>query len=495
MTQSEQSILLIYPGERIAKPRLPMSVLALASYCISRGYLCKIIDERIDVLRDDDIEAASIIGISTMSGMQLRSAIKTAKRIRRQRPDAVLVWGGAHPSSFPEQTAQSPLVDYVVKGEGEETFFQLCANIFNNHDVSDMPALSFKTEEKVINNPVSAQWLSMDDLPFPFYELFDIRRYADFEDGLSYESSRGCLFRCAFCYVEYFHKRIWRGKSVEKVIMELEFIQKRFGVKKIGFVDDNFFGDKERSLEICRQMGTKNLNFKWSATARADFLSRCSPEEMLMIQKSGCEILSIGAESGSLRVLSQIRKDILPQQIKDAVKKCIDYLIMPTMSFIIGLPFETPEDLEETLALYDELMAMGKNVEINGLFLYVPYAGTSLFDVARQHGYQPQAFFEKWSTWNFSDPKNNPWLSLRARGQYSTIATIARFKYLYHRFEFYSEEFKREKLKSPPLRFLYRFFIKPFAAVVDWRWQKRFFAFPIELFVWRKLTYLFFRIK
>jgi len=216
---------------------------------------------------------------------------------------------------------------------------------------------------------------------------------------------------------------------------------------------------------------------------------------MSVIQKSNCEILSIGAESGSLNVLSQIRKDIIPQQIKDAVRQCIDYSIMPTVSFIIGLPFEAPEDLNETLTLYDQLAAMSKDVEINGLFLYVPYAGTSLFEVALKHGYRPKETFEEWSNWNFSDPGNNPWLPVRMRSVYNAIATIARFRYLYHRFEFYSADFRREKLKSPLLRLAYYLFIRPFAALVAWRWRRRFFAFPVELFIWRNLIYTFFKIK
>jgi len=99
MKNHSLDILLIYPGERIVKPRLPMSVLALASHCIPKGYSCKVVDERVSDLDESDIRQASIIGISTMSGMQLKSAINTARRIKSLRPDAILVWGGAHPSS------------------------------------------------------------------------------------------------------------------------------------------------------------------------------------------------------------------------------------------------------------------------------------------------------------------------------------------------------------------------------------------------------------
>lgn len=495
MNSDRFDIFLVYPGQRMAKPRLPMSVLALASYCREHGYRCKIVDERVEFLDENDIASASVIGISTMSGMQLRSAIATARRIKRKNPSVPLVWGGAHPSSFPEQTAKSPLVDCVVKGEGEEVFLRLCERILNKRAFDDIASITFKRDGEIIDNPKEGQWLDMDDLPFPSYELFDMKRYADYEEGLSYESSRGCLFRCTFCYVEYFHHRQWRGKSVKKVIDELQRIKKEIGVKKIAFVDDNFFGDKKRNIEICSQMIEKSIDVQWASSARADFLSRCSQGEMALLQKSKCEILSIGAESGSPHVLAEIKKDITPQQIKDAVRACVDNAIMPTVSFVIGLPFETENDLEQTLLLYDELMAMGNSVEANGLFLYVPYAGTSLFATAIQFGYRPKENLEAWGEWNFSDVSNNPWISPRLRSKYTAISSIARFKYLRHRFEFYSEEFKRRKLQSPLTRWLYRLCIGPFAAIVEWRWRRRFFLFPIELYVWRKLTYTLFKIR
>lgn len=495
MENNNQNILLIYPGEQIAKPRLPMSIITLATHLISNGYNCRMVDERIVDLQDKDIKQADIIGISSMSGAQLRCAVKTAHRIKKIMPDIPLVWGGAHPSAFPEQTAESPLVNCVVKYEGEDTFLKLCQRMLKNTDYSDVEGIAFKRDGAIINNPGPDKWLDMETLNFPRYDLLDIRKYADHEDGLSYETSRGCPFRCQFCYVEYFHKRRWRGKGSGKVLDEVERIKKDLGVKKLFIIDDNFFADKKRSIEICSRMMSSNISFSWSATARADFLYSCSGADMDIIRRSGCEILAIGAESGSGAVLETLKKGITPAQVREAVKKCLLNNIMPTVSFVIGLPFESDDDLRQTLDLYDELVSMGKEVEINGLFIYVPYAGTPIFDIAIKYGYQPKKTLEEWRDWSFSDSRNNPWLKKGLRRKINAVSSIARFKYLYHRFEFYSEEFRKQKLKSPLVKLGYKIFVKIFARIADWRWKHRFFSCAYEWRLWEKVTYAVFKVR
>lgn len=495
MAKKNADILLIYPGERVAKPRLPMSVLAIASHCIHYGYRCKIVDERVSDLNDEDIYNASIIGISTMSGMQLKSAIRTANRIRKLRADIPTVWGGAHPSAYPKQTALSPLVDFVVKGEGEDAFLKLSEAILDNNNYFDLPAVTFKSDGQIVDNPTSDSWIDMDKLQPTKYELLDIRSYADFEDGLSYESSRGCPFRCTFCYAEYFHKRKWRGKSADKVVAELKQVQDDLGVKKLFIVDDNFFANKKRSFEIFSKMNSSDICLEWIATARADFLSNCSDESMDIIRRSNCAILAIGAESGSERILERIKKGITPRQVVNAVEKCVFNNIMPAVSFMVGLPFEEDVDLKKTLDLYDELIALGKNVEINGVFIYVPYAGTPLFETARKCGYEPRKTLSEWSDWNFSDSENNPWLEPARRKRIEAISSIARFKYLNHRFRYYSDEYQKQKLKSPLIRAGFFLFVGFFARLANWRWRNRFFGCAFEWTLWRKLTYRIFKFR
>ncbi|MCH8852490.1 MAG: B12-binding domain-containing radical SAM protein [Planctomycetes bacterium] len=487
-------VLLLYPGEPEGKPRLPMSVLTLASYCIPQGLDCQVVDERLTPLEDQQIRDAKIIGISSMSGTQLKSAIATARRVRKLRPEVPIVWGGAHASAYPEQTARSPLVDYVVKGEGEQILAELCKRILNDQDVADLSSVTYVKDGTLVNNCATHEMIDVEDLPLTRYDLVDIKQYADFEDGFSYESSRGCPFRCTFCYVEYFHNRKWRSKSTEKVIAELRAIKKNIGVKKLYLIDDYFFSNRKRSLEICEAMIEANIDMTWTATARSDFLARCTDQEMQIIKDSGCTTLSIGAESGSDKILKDLKKDITAEQTRIGVQKCVAVGIKPTLSFIIGLPTEREEDLEATLTLCDDLMSYGEDVEINGLFVYVPYSGTPLEETATEYGYVARKELEEWADWSFGDHSNNPWLGTKQRKRLEAIASIARFKYMRHRFDSYSESYRHAKMRSPLIRLGYFVFVRVFAAMANLRWKRRLFTGALEWALWRKLTYSLFRL-
>ncbi|MFH1708963.1 MAG: cobalamin-dependent protein [Planctomycetota bacterium] len=201
-------ILLVYPGAKAAKPRLPMSILALGTHLAANGMDCGVVDERVSELTDEAIVSAGIIGISSMSGIQLKAAIATAERIKKLNPRAPVIWGGAHATFCPVQTAQSGLADIVVKGEGEEVFLELCRKILAQEDYCGVPSITCTCKGTIQDNARRDGFMDMEALHYPLYSLFDLKKYADHTEGLSYESSRGCAHRCAFCYVDHFHKPI-----------------------------------------------------------------------------------------------------------------------------------------------------------------------------------------------------------------------------------------------------------------------------------------------
>ncbi len=495
VVDGKPEILLIYPGEKFVKPRLPLGLIVLATHCNAEGFSCRIIDERVEELTSEDILSPDLIGISTMSGEPLKSAINTARRIKETRPDVPLIWGGPHPSAYPVQTAESDLADFVVKAEGELPFVALCRRILEDENCDDLPAVAFRGKDgNIVNNPVSDSWIDMDNLRFPEYGLVEIKKYADHDDGFSYEASRGCPYKCTFCYVEFFHNRKWRGKSVDKIIEELKRVKQEIGVKKLYFSDDNFFGNKKRSLEICSRMIEEGLSFQWQATIKADVFARFTDDEAKLIKDSGCFLLAIGAESGSERILKEIKKGITPEQVKISVARCVEHEIMPQVSFVTGFPFEEDEDLEKTINLYNELMACGENVEINGLFIYLPYVGTPMFDTAVEYGYKPSSTLEGWVHFDYNSAHNNPWITQKKRKKLEAMSSIARFKYLYHRFELYSDEYRSQKLKSPFVKLGYHVFVKLFAKMADLRWKHMYFDYAIEWRLWRYLTFRIFKV-
>lgn len=478
----KNKILLIYPGPKVNFPRLPMPCLVLAAYLRQRNFKVEILDTRIDNFEGKKWSDYLCIGISSMSGLQLKHAIQIAKIIRSLAPRVPLIWGGAHVSFYPEESANSPLVDYVVKGEGEETLTELIEKIILNKSLEKITGVTFYHKEELFSGP-ERKHLDMDKLPFPAYDLVSLTRYADSVEGFSYETSRGCPHRCGFCYNKSFHCRIWRAKSAQKVIAELGRIKNSFNIKKIHFIDDNFMVSLPRVKEICQ--GIKVLDLNWVSTTRADYLAKYKREDLLAFKESGCLYLQFGAESGSLRELNYIEKDITPQDVIVSAKNCIEAGIMPVISFMIALPNETRKDLEETLNLYDDIMRLKGNVEINGLFIYTPYPGTSLYAEAVKAGFRERTKLEEWSDWElFRDTKSAPWIKRKEIGYLETIEIVSTFRYYIHRLNYYSQEYRKKMLGSLGSIF-YRFVIPVMDASASFRWRHRFFFMAPEWRLWR----------
>ena len=437
----EKYVLLVYAGPRTSLPKIPMSVVVLASYLREHGFAAKILDTRVEGYEDLDLQDVLCVGISSMSGLQLKHSLEVARAIRQADPSLSLIWGGVHPSFFPEQTARSKYVDVVVRGEGEESLLEVVRAIESGGSLERIKGITYSVDGRTVSNP-DREFMVLDRLPLPAYDLLALDKYADLLDTFSYESSRGCPFRCKFCYNQNFHKRRWRAKSIEKVLNELEAIVGRYHPGRILFIEDLFPVSRRRTLEICRGLMERDMAVGWASYFRADQLSRYSDDDVALLKESGCYELHIGVESGSPRTLKVIGKDITPEQVITSVRKCLKYDIMPVMSFIIGFPLETPEDMHQTLDFYDRLMTLGDKVEINGLFVYSPYPGTPMYELAMEHGYQPFDSLEGWSEWNFDDLANTPWCEGQYREQLDAISTIARFRYFRHRLGLYPAQFR-----------------------------------------------------
>ena len=498
----EKCVLLVYAGPRTSLPKIPMSVVVLASYLREHGFAARILDTRVESYEDLDLQDVFCVGISSMSGLQLKHSLEVARAIRHADPSLPLIWGGVHPSFFPEQTARSKYVDVVVRGEGEESLLEVVRAIESGGSleracpelVEGIKGITYSMDGRTVSNS-DREFMDLDRLPLPAYDLLALDKYADLVDTFSYESSRGCPFRCKFCYNQNFHKRRWRAKSTEKVLNELETIISRYHPGKILFVEDLFPVSRRRTLEIGRGMIERKLGVRWTSYYRADQLSRYSDDDVALLSQSGCDELSIGVESGSPRTLKIIGKDITPEQVIVSVRKCLKYDIMPVMSFIIGFPLETPEDMYQTLDFYDQLMALGDKVEINGLFVYSPYPGTPMYELAVEHGYQPFDSLEGWSEWNFDDLANTPWCEGKYREQLDAISTIARFRYFRHRLGLYPSQLRRGRLASGLNRFLYTLAGPVFGWLADFRWKHRFFSFPWEWKLWRKVVEQRFKVR
>lgn len=479
-------VLLIFPGNQENMPTMPVAAVVLASYLRKYNVPVEILDTRIEDYKHINFTKYSLIGISAKSGEQTSSAVELCKFIRI-KCNVPIVWGGPHASFFPEQTCSSELADFVVKGEGEETLLELVRHIQGKKKLEEIKGLTYKKGNKIIVNS-DRDFLDMAKLEIPAYDLIKLNKYQDSVKYFKMETSRGCPHRCDFCYVHQFHKRKWRSKPVKKVIEEIKYIVKRYGISRFAFCDDNFFVDKTRAMSIARQILKEHINIEIYSFARAHYCAGFSEEELELLSKAGFKYIGMGAESGSQRVLDMIHKDITCKDIIMSAKNCIAHNITPVYSFVIGIPGEETEDLNKTVDIYLELKKISPKVEINGFFIFTPYPGTPVYDSAIKRGYKPFDTLEGWASWRFSDMSNMVWVDSRTKKQLQVLSKIVMFSFVRDRLNSYGPAYKKKKLGKWYYQILWNMGSYILGMDANYRLKNKVFNFGYEWIIFGKIA-------
>ncbi len=384
---------------------LPASLLAASTLLDKENYDVKIIDQRINPEWETDLkkELAKkplFVGITSMTGPQIGNALTISKVVKDY--DIPVVWGGVHASLLPRQTLEHESIDLVVQGEGEVTLLELAKALEKRKSLSGLRGLWYKEGKRIVNNP-PRPFVDLNDLPDLPYHLVDMNQYFSNFYGdkmISFFSSRGCPFRCGFCYNTVYNQRRWRSLTAKNTLDRLESLVNEFKLDGVWFRDDNFFVDKRRAASILE--GVKKYDISWGTSgARLDLLSQLDNKFIDLMNKSRCKFLFIGVESGSDRILNLIGKDITQKQIIKTNIKLRKLNAVQRCNIMIGLPTETKRDLEDTVSLALRLLRDNKNAIISQFQIFTPYPGTDLFDFVVKQGFKPPENLVDWSNYRF----------------------------------------------------------------------------------------------
>ncbi len=447
----------------------PLAILSLGAYLEKHGISVEYFDERIhrkEHFRDLVKRKPLLIGLSTMTCFQIKNTLDLAAAARFINPDIPLVWGGTHPSMMAEQTLESDMVDFVIKGEGEQTLLELVlAMQEGRQEFGGINGLGWKKDGGIVLNG-DRDFLDIEELPFPYdgkgkaILLEYIRRSGDTLENIGYESSRGCPHKCGFCYNVYFHKNVCRVKSTEKIREELLKL-KALGVNKMTFYDDTFLaGRKSAMLEILELL--KELEFKWIANVR---INTFDAELINKFKESGCVYIFFGVESPDDEVLKYIHKGQNRKMIDKGIEVASKGDIPTLYSLLIGLPGETEEQMNRTLDFADEIRRRHPGAEVP-IQPYVPLPGTKLYEDALNHGFKPPTHLEGWKNFT-NDEVRNPWI--RDPKLLNAIYINSFLAFRYDRF-----------LKN----FWSRIVFGPLHALSLWRWKHRNYKCFVELYLY-----------
>lgn len=330
--------------------------------------------------------APQVVGI-TAKTPSFNNALRTARLLQEVAPEAVLVAGGSHPTAMPEHAAAPAVFDYLVLGEGEETFRELLAYLAGSATTpEEIAGLAFNREGRLHFTPPRAPIKDLDTIPFPARHLLPpLTAYSP--TAASYRrlplvhimTSRGCPSRCNFCDRSIFGER-YRARSADNVLAEVDEVVNRHGAREIRFFDDTFTINHRRLAAICAGMEKIRPRLPWTCLTKAEAVDL---EMLKMMRKAGCWQVLYGLESGDDRVLESLGKKNTVAMNRQAVKWARQAGLRVRADFIVGTPAETPESLQRTLDFAKEL-----DIDFAHFNKFVPFPGTTFYRQLTESGYQ-----------------------------------------------------------------------------------------------------------
>ena len=465
-----KDVLLVFPGKfKAPDPQVPLSLLYIAASLQEEGFAVRILDMRLQDYRNYAVGNPVFVGISCMTGLQIKYALEFARYVRTQSPRCPIVWGGVHPTLLPEQTARNDFVDIVVRGEGELIIKDLANALTSNEPLEKVAGITYNSDGLLKSNP-DGKVMDLDAQPIDLpYDLLQMDKYPSVKSGRFHiQTSRGCPHRCGFCYNTIFNKNKWRGKSAKHVVDEIEYILSKFpNIKIIDPIDDNVFVDKKRVEEICLGILDRKLAIQWRGNCRFDYLSTYDKDFLELLEKAGCVELDFGGESGSDRLQRLICKDVTAEQMMQSVENLRRWApsIEPFVSWMSGLPGETDEDLNQTFNLMDKMRQVNPKTQHYGIFVYTPFPSTVMQFLPPQFE-APQSLVEWGSIQVFHfDP---PWHDKERVDKLHTISAVTRCAF-----------YPQSRIMEHDLA--YKIAYSLLNRIAKYRWKHRYFGFPIEL--------------
>src|SRR5580692_6866425 len=361
--QENLMILLFHPrATRPRNRRLPLAVLALAAVLEGREEY-EIVDGNLEdkpveaLLALIDAHPVLLLGVSTMPGPQMAAAMEASREIRRLRPHVKIVWGGYFPSIYPDAALNAKYVDFVVRGQGEDTLLELIDALRGKRSFDGIQGLSYKdmfglhrhNPERLMKGPDAFPWSPFHRVPVGKYlrpSFFGKRTTA-------HHASIGCPFRCSFCGVHaaYGTRELLEAPARTEAI--LRHLKTEYGADSVQFYDMNFFMGENHTREVARRI--EPLGLRWWCEARVDIFNRYSNETLEALKRAGCTMIFFGAESGSDWVLKEMQKDITTEQTVAVARRIREFGIIPEFSFVIGNPRDPERDTRETLQFIRKL--------------------------------------------------------------------------------------------------------------------------------------------
>lgn len=326
-----------------------------------------------------------IIGLSTLSCetdlmRDIASISKSADK------NCKVIVGGPHATVASNTLLLDQNIDIAVIGEGENTIVELLKSLNATSSLYSVNGIAFRENKKVVLTAARQYILAPDNIPFPAWDLINIKQYANFPNwnGIGKEkfyfpvlTSRGCPYQCTYCH-NIFGKKL-RIRSPENVLSEIDYLFKKYCVREFHIIDDAFNYDLERAKNLCSAIIASRLkvSLAFPNGLRAD---KIDSELITLLKKAGAYKINFGFETAQPRLQSLIKKNLDLEKASNTVRKVSNSGIITGGYFMFGLPTETRDDILKTIDFAAE-----SELDVAYFFKVTPYPGSELYNYIKQN--------------------------------------------------------------------------------------------------------------
>lgn len=303
--------------------------------------------------------APHVVGITSMYTAFCYDTFRISKLLKTIDKNIKVVIGGSYATEYYQIAIKNKNIDFIVLGEGEETFFELVDVLNKKGNYNNIKSLVFKENGRIVVTSIRDRIIDLDTIPFPTRDLLDMNSYINHDKitglgkarefpGTTLITSRGCPMKCVYCSVKQVWGRKWTYHSSKYVVDEIEHLIKDYGIKEFHILDDSISVSYNRLNEICDEIIKRNLNISWS-TPNGVAHWTLNKEILNKMKKAGCYRITFGIESGNPEIRKYIGKPFSLDTVKILINHANKIGMWTICTFIIGFPNETIEQMKETL--------------------------------------------------------------------------------------------------------------------------------------------------
>lgn len=383
------NIVLIQPKTEGYDNFPPLGLGYLATVAVNHGHQVLIVDLEVENYSDEKL-------LKVVNGFKpllvgITSTIRSkneALRLAGLFNDYKVVFGGPQATLEPEVYLGKNERYFVLKGECEIAFLKFIDYLTGLISIDQVTNLVYWKNNQIFQNNPEPIITDLNTLPIVDRKLFNFKLYRSKlyrKKATNMLTSRGCPFRCSFCFHD-FHGKFFRQISFENMIKEIMYLKKDFGCEGFIIFDDNFTVDKKRLKDFCDYIITEKIDITWRCLSRVNVVDK---DILKLMKQAGCKEIAFGIESSSPETLARINKRISPEQSKQAMDLCRQIGIVSKAYMMIGFPWETKEMILDTIDFACKIMPYSAQFSV-----LTPLPDTDIYKETIEMGYKIDPDFD-----------------------------------------------------------------------------------------------------